>query len=105
MRLGRRLDVRAAEMGAPVAVYPLRGAALIGTLLAVRARAVVLAPWGRRDVVVLPRERVEMVRVVEMVREHERERICAKQRTAAYGFLGYDRPKRQRRPRQGRRAA
>ncbi|MBK8999579.1 MAG: hypothetical protein IPM35_27985 [Myxococcales bacterium] len=105
MRLGRRLDPGAAEMGAPVALYPHDGPAVIGTLLAVRARAVVLAPWGRREVIVLPRDRVEMVRVVEVVREHERDRICMKQRGADYGFLEHAQPERPRRPRQTRRTA
>ncbi len=94
MRLGRRLEVSAAGMGAPVAVYPLRGPSIIGTLLAVRARAVVLAAWGRRAVIAVPRERVEMIRVVEFFRAHERERICATQRGAEYGFLEHAGPRR-----------
>lgn len=105
MRLGRRLDVRAAEMGTTVALYPHDGPAVIGTLLAVRAREAVTAPWGHRDVIVLPRERVEAVRVVEFVRAHERERLCAKQRGTEYGFLEQPTCLRRRSRRSRRRAA
>lgn len=105
MRLGRRLDVRAAEMGATVALYPHDGPAVIGTLLAVRARGAVIAPWGKREVLEVPREAVEMIRVVEFLRSHERERICAAQRDAEYAFLHYKQPKRSRRNRDRRRAA
>lgn len=104
MRLGRRLDVPAAEMGATVALYPHDGPAVIGTVLAVRAREAVIAPWGHRAVLEVPCERVEGVRVVEFFRSHERERICAKQRDAEYAFLKQTgRPRRRRRHR--RRAA
>jgi len=91
-------------MGATVALYPHDGPAVIGTLLAVRAREAVIAPWGHRTLLTVPRERIQAVRVVAFVRALDRERICTAQRGTDYGFLEQSgRPSRRRRQR--RRAA